>query len=68
MLMRAKKTLHTKMNGKKPKGRPRTRRTDQIRKNIEIRGENWEKYKKTGSGRRETAVDFSVIVDPYLWK
>ena len=25
-------------------------------------------YNKIGSGRREMAGNFSVIVDPYLWK
>ena len=28
---------------------------------------NWE-YKKTGNGRIEMPGDFSVIVNPYLWK
>ena len=35
-----------------------------IRKDIEMRGENGEKIR--GSGRIESAGDFSVIVDPYL--
>ena len=26
------------------------------------------KYKKTGRGRIETAGDFSMTVNPYLWK
>jgi len=33
-----------------------------------MRGENWENYKKTVSGRIETAGDFSVIVDSFLGK
>jgi hypothetical protein len=37
-----KKTLHTKMEGIKPRGRSKTRWIDQIRKDIEMRGENWE--------------------------
>ena len=37
-----KKMLHTKMEGKPPRGRPRTRWIDQIRKDVEMRGENWE--------------------------
>ena len=41
-------------------------RIDQIRKDIEITGENGKKYKKTGSGRIEMAGDFSVIVEQYL--
>ena len=31
-------------------------------------GKIGKKYKKTGSGRIGTAGDFSVIVNPYLWK
>ena len=42
--------LHTKLEGK-PRRRPNTRRIDQIRKYIEMRGENGKKYKETGSGR-----------------
>ena len=33
-----------------------------------MRGKIGKKYKKTGSGRLETPGDFSVIVDPNLWK
>ena len=33
-----------------------------------MRGENWEEIQKTGSGRIERAGDFSVIVNPNLWK
>ena len=46
-----KKMLHTKMEEKQPRGRPRTRWLDQIRKDIELRGENWEEYKKRISVR-----------------
>ena len=35
-----KKMLHIKMEGKRPRGRPRTRWIDQIRTDIEMRGEN----------------------------
>ena len=38
--MISKKMLNTKMEGKRPRGRPRTRWIGQIRKGIEIRGEN----------------------------
>ena len=39
-----------------------------FRKDIEMRGQIQEKkYKKQEVGE-ETAGDFSVIVDPYLWK
>ena len=38
----SKKMLHTKMEEKQPRGRPRTRWIDQIRKDIEKRRENWE--------------------------
>ena len=33
-----KKILHTKMEGKQPRGRPRTRWIDQIRKDLKMRG------------------------------
>jgi hypothetical protein len=33
--------LHTKIDGKRPRGRSRTRWMDQIRKDIETRRENW---------------------------
>ena len=49
-----KKMQHTKLEGKQPRGIPRTRRIDQIRKDIEMIGEKYEKkYNKTGSGRIE---------------
>ena len=37
-----KKILHKKMEGKSPRGKPRTRWINQIIKAIEMRGENWE--------------------------
>ena len=40
---REEKTLHTKVDGRRPRRIPKTRWTDQIRKDIEMRGENWEK-------------------------
>ena len=33
---------HTKMEGKQPRGRHQTRWMDQIRKDLEMRGTNWE--------------------------
>ena len=61
--------LHTGMEGKRPRRRPKTKWIDQIRKDIEMTGENWEEIQdKTGSGQIETAGVLSVIVDPYLWK
>ena len=36
---------------------------NQIRKDMEMRGEIGDKYKKTGNGRIETAEDFSVVVN-----
>ena len=36
-----KKMLHTKMEGKEPKGKPRSRWINQIRKDIDMREENW---------------------------
>ena len=38
----SKRRLHTKIVGIRPRGRPRTRWIDQIRDDIENRGENWE--------------------------
>ena len=32
------------------------------------RGKTGKKYKKAESGRIEIAGDFSVVIDPYLWK
>ena len=63
-----KKMLQIKMEGKWPRGRSKTRWIDQIRKNIKMRGENWKKIQENRSGGIETAGDFSVIVDLYLWK
>ena len=60
--------LHTKIEGKPLRRNPRTRWIDQIRTDIEMRVGNWEEIKKMGSGRIETAGDFSVIVYPYVWK
>ena len=45
-------------------GLPRTIWTDEITKDIEMRGEIWKKCKKTVSGR--TVGDSSVIVGLYL--
>ena len=59
--------LHSTIEEKLPRGRPRTRWMDQIRKDIEMEG-NIGKNTKTGSGRIETARDFSVLVDLYLLK
>ena len=58
-----KKMLHTKMEAKRPRGRPTIRWVE----DIDMRRKNWEKQKKTGSGRIEMAGDYSIIVDPYLW-
>ena len=38
-----KKILHTKTESKRPRKRPRTRRIDKIRNNIDIRGQNRKK-------------------------
>ena len=58
-----KRMLHTKMEGKQPRGRPRTKWIDQSRKDIKIRrkklGRNTRKW-----NRIEMARDLSVIVDP----
>ena len=40
------KMLHTKMERKQPRGKPKTRWIDQIRKDIEMRGENWEEIQE----------------------
>ena len=41
-----RKKLHRKMEGKRPRSRPRTRWIDRIRKDIEMRGENWEEMQE----------------------
>ena len=42
----AKKMLHTKMGGKRPRRRPRTRWIDQIRMDLEMRGESWKEIQE----------------------
>ena len=41
-----KEMLYTKMEGKLPRGKPQTRWTDEIRKYIQMRGENWEEIQE----------------------
>ena len=48
-----KKMLHTKMEGKRPTGRPKTRWIDKIRKDIEMRGENWEEIEEKRTKNRD---------------
>ena len=60
-----KKMLHTKMEEKRLRGRPRIIWIGQIRGLQKLEGKSRKKYKKTGSGRIETAGDFSVIVNSY---
>ena len=40
------KTLHTKTEEKRPRGRPRNRWIDQNGKNMEMRGVNWEEIQE----------------------
>ena len=54
-----KEMPHKKMEGKRPRGRLKIRWIGQIIKDIKMRGEKWEEI--------QTAGDFSVIVDPYIW-
>ena len=54
--------LHTKVEGKQSRGRPRTRWIDQSRKDIEMRGKIWEKMQETGIGR----IEMTHIVNSYL--
>ena len=42
--------LHTKVEGKGSRGRPRTRWIDKIGKDIEKRGENWEEIQENRKG------------------
>ena len=60
-----KKMLHTKMEGNRPGGRPRTRWIDQIRMDIGTREENWEEIQQV---QEDFSGDFSVIVNQYIWK
>ena len=41
-----KRMPHTKMEGKRPRGRPRNRWIVQIRMDIDMRGENWEEIQE----------------------
>ena len=43
------------------------KRIEQIRKDIEKRGENWERTPKTGSRRAKTARDFSVNLTTHIF-
>ena len=63
-----KKMLQTKMEGKRPRGRPRTRWMDLIRKDIKIRDENWKEMQENRKweNRNKIAGDFSVIVNPFF--
>ena len=45
------KMLHTIMEGKRPTGKPITRRKRQIRKDTEMRGRNEKKKKLTENGK-----------------
>ena len=45
------KVLHTKIEGKRPKERPRITWIDQIRNAMEMRGENWEEMQETRRNR-----------------
>ena len=57
-----------KMDRKWPRGRPRSRCLDQVGKDIEMRGGKWEEIQENWKMEIEMVGDFSVIVDPYLWK
>ena len=50
-----KKTLHTKMEGKRPRERPRTRWTDQTKKDIEMRRVNKEEIQESRKWGKELA-------------
>ena len=54
------KMLHSQMEGKRRKGRPKNRWINQIRKGTEMRAGNWKKCKKKGSGR----IDMTVVINP----
>ena len=41
-----KKMLHRNMEGKQSRGRPRTRWIDQIRMDLEMRGESWKEIQE----------------------
>ena len=50
------------MEGKQPRGRPRTKWLYEIRKDIEMGEGNWEEIQEN---RRWENRDFSVIMNPY---
>ena len=52
----SKSVLHTKVQGKRTRGRFRTRWRDQIRKDTEMRQENCEEIQETGSERIKTHI------------
>ena len=53
------------MEGNRPWGKLRTRWIDPIRKDIEMRGKNWEEIQ---INRKWENRDLSAIVNTYLWK
>ena len=59
-----KNMLHTQMEGKLPRGRPRIRRIVQVRKVIEIKGSKWEEIQENKTKIIEMAGDFSLMVHP----
>ena len=61
----SKKMLHTKIEGKQSRGRPRTRWIDQIRKDLEIRGENWKETQENMENRHLWRL---AVIDSCLWK
>jgi hypothetical protein len=55
------------MDGKLPRGRPKTKWIDRIKKDVEMRGENWEEIQDNSKWEnRDGWRFFSVKVDPYL--
>ena len=64
----SKKMLHTKMKIKDQEEGPDINGQTKLERIQTLEGEIGEKFKKIICGRMETAADFSVKVDPYLWK
>ena len=59
-----KKMLHTKMEGKLPRKRPRTRWMAQILKYIEIRGGNWEEIQDNRNWQNRGEWRFICNIPP----
>ena len=60
-----KRMLQMNPRRKRPRRRYRTRGLDQVREDMEKRGQDWMEMQASGAWKAE---DFSATVDPKNWK